>query len=155
MRGLAESLDVEAMSLYHHVANKEALLDGIAQRAGGGDQFGGLRTRSGDGPRIKAKHAHPILTARTVMVRHKWAPALLESWTAINPAALRYIHGLLEVFSRRRDQLRHPHHALHALKYFRLHPELFEPAPGVMTRRSATVDGENGHRTPASRRDDG
>ena len=32
MRGLAESLDVEAMSLYHHVANKEALLDGIAQR---------------------------------------------------------------------------------------------------------------------------
>jgi AcrR family transcriptional regulator len=29
MRRLAEQLGVEAMSLYHHVANKEAILDGM------------------------------------------------------------------------------------------------------------------------------
>lgn len=29
MRGVAKRLDVEAMSLYHHVPNKEAILDGV------------------------------------------------------------------------------------------------------------------------------
>ena len=31
MRRLAEALDVEAMSLYHHVPNKEGVLDGIVE----------------------------------------------------------------------------------------------------------------------------
>ena len=29
MRKLADALDVKPMSLYHHVANKEAILDGM------------------------------------------------------------------------------------------------------------------------------
>ena len=32
MRSLARELGVEAMSLYHHVANKEALLDAMVDR---------------------------------------------------------------------------------------------------------------------------
>ncbi|MBW8485948.1 TetR/AcrR family transcriptional regulator [Actinomadura parmotrematis] len=31
MRRLAQELGVEAMSLYHHVASKEAVLDGVAE----------------------------------------------------------------------------------------------------------------------------
>ena len=31
MRKLAEELGVEAMSLYYHVANKEAVLDGVVE----------------------------------------------------------------------------------------------------------------------------
>jgi AcrR family transcriptional regulator len=31
MRNLAADLGVEAMSLYHHVANKEAILDGVVE----------------------------------------------------------------------------------------------------------------------------
>lgn len=31
MRKVAERLGVEAMSLYHHVANKEAVLDGLVE----------------------------------------------------------------------------------------------------------------------------
>ncbi|MEQ4726235.1 helix-turn-helix domain-containing protein [Nonomuraea sp. B19D2] len=32
MRNVAERLGVEAMSLYHHVVNKDAIPDGIADR---------------------------------------------------------------------------------------------------------------------------
>ena len=75
MRRLGQELGVEAMSLYHHVANKEALLDGMVDAVvaelnaevgpGGGPQAerdwaGALRTR--------------MLTARTVMLSHKWLP---------------------------------------------------------------------------------
>ena len=32
MRRVATELQVEAMSLYHHIANKDALLDGLVER---------------------------------------------------------------------------------------------------------------------------
>ena len=88
------------------------------------------------------------------MVRHKWAPALLESRTAINPAALRYIHGLLEVF--RAGGISYDlAHALHALKQSLLYPGVVRAGTGGDDEEVSKVDGENGHRTPASRRDDG
>ena len=43
MRKLAQELGVEAMSLYHHVASKEAILDGIVDVV-----FGEIELPSGD-----------------------------------------------------------------------------------------------------------
>src|SRR4051812_49480707 len=41
MRRLAQEVEVEAMSLYHHVANKEAVLDGIVEVVLGGIMVAG------------------------------------------------------------------------------------------------------------------
>jgi AcrR family transcriptional regulator len=133
MRGLAESLDVEAMSLYYHVANKDALLDGVAQRVVEEINEAVSEHDPAIGPEDwKRVMRARILTARTVMLRHKWAPALLESRTAMNPAALRYFHGLLEVFRAGGISFALAHHALHALgsRALGFSQELFEPAPG-------------------------
>ena len=73
MRSLAKHVGVEAMSLYHHLPNKEALLDAMVDRvyAGidlptpDGDWRAGLRRRSA--------------SVREVLPRPPWAPPLLES----------------------------------------------------------------------------
>ena len=73
MRSLARHLGVEAMSLYHHVAGKEALLDAMVDEVfgemhlpvAGGDWRAELRERS--------------VTGRAVLLRHRWAVGLMDS----------------------------------------------------------------------------
>ena len=81
MRALGRRLGVEGMALYHHVANKEALLDALVDEVfrdmalpGGGDWRAGLRARS--------------VSERTVLRRHPWAIGLVESRTAPGPITL-------------------------------------------------------------------
>lgn len=84
MRRLAGELGVEAMSLYHHVANKDALLDGMVDRVyaevvlpdASGDWRVELRRRS--------------LSVREVLGRHPWALPLMESRRTPGPATLAY-----------------------------------------------------------------
>ncbi len=82
MRRLAERLGVEAMSLYHHVANKDQILDGMVDAvfaeielpASGGDWRAELRRRSA--------------SAREALRRHRWAIGLLESRAQPGPSTL-------------------------------------------------------------------
>jgi AcrR family transcriptional regulator len=84
MRKLGQALGVEAMSLYHHVANKEALLDGMVDLvfaeielpAAGTDWKPAMRRRA--------------LSARAALRRHPWAIALMESRGTPGPANLRH-----------------------------------------------------------------
>ncbi|WP_330228384.1 TetR/AcrR family transcriptional regulator C-terminal domain-containing protein [Nocardia sp. NBC_00508] len=85
MRKLAQTLGVEAMSLYNHVANKDDLLDGIADLVVaemalpeiGGDWRAALRAR--------AASAHEVL------LRHPWATGLIGTRINVGPAMLRYV----------------------------------------------------------------
>jgi len=133
MRGLAESLDVEAMSLYYHVANKEALLDGVADMVVDeiNEAVSALEPASGPEDWKKVLRGR-ILTARQVMLRHKWAPALLETRTSTGPAVLNYFNGLLEIFRAGGISYDLAHHSLHALgsRALGFTQELFDPAPG-------------------------
>jgi AcrR family transcriptional regulator len=45
MRNLAQTLKVEAMSLYNHVSNKEAILDGLVELVGSGQRREARRGR--------------------------------------------------------------------------------------------------------------
>ncbi|MFZ5964678.1 TetR/AcrR family transcriptional regulator C-terminal domain-containing protein [Thalassococcus sp. BH17M4-6] len=88
MRRLAQTLGVEAMSLYNHVKNKDALLDGMIEevatgfhRAGSGDWQAEMRQR--------ALSAHEVLTA------HPWASALLVSRVTAGPVMLTYADATL------------------------------------------------------------
>lgn len=134
MRGLAESLDVEAMSLYYHVANKEALLDGIAERVVEEILQEVADVAPATGPKDwKEAMRSTILEARQVMLRHKWAPMVLETRTTMNPSVLRYFHGLLEIFKAGEMSYDLAHHALHALgsRALGFSQEMFNPAPGT------------------------
>jgi AcrR family transcriptional regulator len=133
MRSLAASLDVEAMSLYYHVANKEALLDGIAEAVveevnaevallGPADPAVGWQTLMRE----------RVLAARMVMLRHRWAPAILETRTTMNLPVLLYFDGVVGIF--RDGGFSHDliHHAMHALgsRALGFSQEMFNPAPG-------------------------
>src|SRR4029453_11991946 len=84
MRKLAQALGVEAMSLYHHVANKAAILDGIVDVV-----FAEIELPSGDVGWKEAMRQR-ALSAREALRRHPWAIALMESRSTPGPANLRH-----------------------------------------------------------------
>jgi AcrR family transcriptional regulator len=73
MRKLAQSLGVEAMSLYHHVANKDVLLDGMVDTV-----FSEVHLPTTEGPWIAEIRAR-CMSLREVLLRHPWAVGLLDS----------------------------------------------------------------------------
>lgn len=145
MRGLAERLGVEAMSLYHHVTNKEALLDGVAELVVEeiNELVSGLPGATGPEDWKHAMRAR-ILAARSVIVRHKWAPALLETRTSMSRAVLIYHHGILEIFRAGGISYDLAHHALHALgsRAMGFTQEMFDPAPGSEEEAAVTAEFE-------------
>ncbi|MFJ8434872.1 TetR/AcrR family transcriptional regulator [Kitasatospora sp. NPDC094019] len=89
IRSVADELGVKPMSLYHHVANKEAIVDGIVDVV-----FGEIDLPTADGrwrPELH-RRAH---SARAVLRRHPWATPLMESRAHPGPATLRHHDAVL------------------------------------------------------------
>jgi len=84
MRRLGEAVGVEAMSLYHHVANKEDLLDGMIDVV-----FGEIDLSFG-GEDWKTAMRQRAISARRVLSRHGWAIGFMESRSSPGPATLRH-----------------------------------------------------------------
>jgi AcrR family transcriptional regulator len=133
MRRLAEELDAEAMSLYYYVASKEELLDGIADAvvAEINDVVGALEVPSA-GANWKAAVRQRILSAREVMLRHRWAPGVIETRTNASLAVLLYFDGLLRLMRDGGFSYDRIHHAIHALgsRALGFTQELFDPSGG-------------------------
>ena len=89
MRKLGQALGVEAMSLYHHVANKEALLDGMVDLV-----FGEIELPAG-GADWKTAMRQRAISARAALRRHPWAVALMESRRTPGPANLGHHDAVL------------------------------------------------------------
>ena len=89
MRKLAATLKVEAMSLYNHVASKDALLDGMVNQIIGEIT---LPERGGD---WKSAMRARAVSALAVMTAHPWAPMLVVSRINVGPNMLRYIDATL------------------------------------------------------------
>lgn len=90
MRKLAQTLGVEAMSLYNHVKNKDDLIDGMMDLVVaemylpivGQDWYGEIRKAA--------------ISSHTVLMRHRWATLLLVSRMNIGKAKLKHFdatHG--------------------------------------------------------------
>ena len=130
MRNLAGDLGVEAMSLYHHVASKEALLDGVVDTLVGEieAELDGSEPPAGAADWMRTLR-HRILTARTVMLRHPWAPTVIESRTSMTPTLLRYFNSLLGILIEGGFSNDLGHHAMHALgsRALGFNQELFAP----------------------------
>src|SRR5436305_9760681 len=82
MRRLGQALGVEAMSLYNHVAGKEALLDGMVDAV-----FAEIELPSGTAWRKALRQR--ALSMREALARHRWAIGLLESRTTPGAVTLR------------------------------------------------------------------
>jgi AcrR family transcriptional regulator len=89
MRKLGEELGVEAMSLYNHVANKDDILDGIVDLV-----FSEIALPSGRGDWKPAMRKRAI-SAHEALLRHPWAPSLMQSRTKPGPATLRHHDSVL------------------------------------------------------------
>ncbi|MFJ6570117.1 TetR/AcrR family transcriptional regulator [Streptomyces sp. NPDC091292] len=92
MRAIAEPLGVEAMSLYHHVAGKEDVLDGMVDAV-----FGEIELPPRDVDWRRAMR-HRADSARAALRRHPWAVALMDSRTRPGPATLRHHDAVLGAF---------------------------------------------------------
>ena len=89
MRSVGRELGVEAMSLYHHVAGKDALLDALADWI-----FTRIALPAPHDPWRPAMAARAA-SARTVLSAHPWALGLLESRRNPGPALLRHHDAVL------------------------------------------------------------
>jgi AcrR family transcriptional regulator len=89
MRRLGAELGVEAMSLYKHVANKEAILDGVVELIVGQIEIPGA------GADWKQAMRRRACSAREVLAGHSWAIGLLESRGSQGPATMRYLDAIL------------------------------------------------------------
>jgi AcrR family transcriptional regulator len=89
MRKLGEELGVEAMSLYNHVANKDDILDGIVDLV-----FSEIALPS-DGSDWKPAQRRRAISAHEALLRHPWAPSLMQSRTKPGPATLRHHDSVL------------------------------------------------------------
>lgn len=84
IRSLAHELGVKPMSVYHHVANKNEVLDGIVDLV-----FGEIELPSPGGD-WRTEMRRRAVSARHVLRCHPWAIALLQSRTNPGPATLKH-----------------------------------------------------------------
>ena len=89
MRNVGRELGVEAMSLYHHVANKEALLDALADWI-----FTRIELPDEHEP-WRQGMVKRAASARDVLAAHPWALGLIESRGTPGPALLRHHNAVI------------------------------------------------------------
>ena len=91
MRRLGQQLGVEAMSLYKHVADKEDVLAGMADRVA--EQFEHPASELDWQSAIRASS----IAAHEILQRHPWAASLMESTLKPGPARLAYLDAVIGV----------------------------------------------------------
>jgi AcrR family transcriptional regulator len=131
MRRLAEEVGAEAMSLYYHLSGKDDVLDGVVDLVvreinDAVDRLAG----PAEGAAWKKAARQRILTAREILLRHRWAPRVLETRTTTSEAVLRYHDGLVGIMRDGGFSYDLIHHALHALgsRALGFVQELFDPS---------------------------
>lgn len=105
MRRLGRDLDAGAMSLYHHVRNKEELLDGMVDVV-----FAEIELPDSGGDWQAAMRARAV-SARDTLARHNWAITLMESRTAPGPANLRHREAVIACLRKAGFSVRMATHA--------------------------------------------
>ena len=91
MRKLADALGVKAMSLYNHLANKDAIIDGIVDKVVGEITVPSVSTDTDWKGAMLARGN----SAHEVLLRHPWATQTIVSRINIGANMLRYIDATL------------------------------------------------------------
>lgn len=109
MRRLGQALGVEAMSLYHHVANKADLMNGIL------DLVTEEIELPAPGAPWKAALRATSISAHEVYLRHAWAANLTLS-AGTGAGRYRYMEAILRCLREGGFSAEMTHHAYHALE---------------------------------------
>ena len=109
MRRLGQALGVEAMSLYHHVANKADLMDGILDVVT--EEIELPEPGSAWKPALRAT----AISAHHVYLRHPWAANLTLS-AGTGAGRYRYMEAILRSLREGGFSAEMTHHAYHALE---------------------------------------
>jgi len=109
MRKLGQQLGVEAMSLYHHVANKDDLLDGIVDAVTSEIEVPSDETDWKEAIRRTAISSHDLF------LRHRWACSLMMRRARVSPDRMRWMEAVLRTFREAGFSADMTHHAYHAL----------------------------------------
>ena len=109
MRKLGQALDVEAMSLYKHVANKDDIVNGIVNLVADEIELPSAAEDWDASIRRSAISAHQALR------RHPWAPGLMMSAGRVIPTRVRYMDSLLRRLREAGFSAELTYHAYHAL----------------------------------------
>lgn len=95
IRALAARLGVKPMAIYHHVANKDEILDAVVDRV-----FAEIELPLPGEP-WREEMRRRAASARSVLTRHAWSIGLLESrGTAQRPATLRHHDAIIGTLRR-------------------------------------------------------
>ncbi len=94
IRKLADELGTKPMTIYHHVANKDAILDGMVDRV-----FAEI-TLPPEGLPWKAAVRVRCVSARDVLGRHPWATPLMESRSQPGAETLGHHDAVIGTFRR-------------------------------------------------------
>jgi AcrR family transcriptional regulator len=113
MRKIAQALGVVPMALYKHVANKNELLDGMID----------VLVREIDppagNPDWKTVIRRRVLSARRMLLRHPWAPEVIESRMKARagptPVVMEYLDSMIGIFRAGGFSIDLVHHAMHVM----------------------------------------
>ena len=94
MRSLAHKVGVKPMTLYHHIANKDEILDSIVDIVFSEIE---LPTLSSDWRSAIRDRTH---STRAALRRHPWATSMMQSRTKPGPATLRHHDWVIGTFRR-------------------------------------------------------
>lgn len=139
MRRVSAAVGVEAMSIYHHLSGKDALLEGLLDSVVAEIDDLVRTVEESEGPLDwRPTLRRRFLVARTVMLRHPWAPGLIGTRTTIPPSVYGIYEALLATMIEGGFSYQLAHRALHSFGSMPLGfvQEMFSPAT------SAEVDVE-------------
>jgi AcrR family transcriptional regulator len=92
MRRLADAVGAKPMSLYHHLANKEEVVDGMVDVVFSEIELPTPALGWKEAARLRAR------SARRVLIAHPWAVPLLESRRSPGPATLRHHDAVIGAY---------------------------------------------------------
>ncbi len=135
MRRLGQELGIEAMSLYTHVRNKDDLLDGMVEAVMAEVPAGAGREG------WKAALRHTILDARAALLRHPWAPGIIETRASPGPSTMAHYDRVMGILRGGGFSLEVTHHALHLLgsRLLGFTRELFDDSPTLTPEQAAAL----------------
>jgi AcrR family transcriptional regulator len=144
MRRLADELRVVPMALYKHVANKEELLDGMI------DVVVGEIDPPVHGTDWKSAVRQRILSAREALLRHPWAPRVIESKKNPTPVVLEYMDSMIGLFRAGGFSVNLTHHVMHTIgsRVMGFTQELFNDSRTVDPEVAAVMLREMGPKFP-------
>jgi len=126
---------VEAMSLYTHVRSKDDLLDGMVESV-----MADVPARQ-KGRHWKATLRGAVLDARGVLLRHPWAPAIIQTRAAPGPATLRQYDTVMGILREGGFSLELTHHAIHLMgsRLLGFAQDPFDDSPDLGAEAAAIV----------------